>query len=132
LVWRPGIAAAWHGRKAYIERRHALGLKAPGGRPPKRMDRAMAKAVKVLENAMELVPEIARPWNDQDDAERLQTLSRLGMDRARQVLSEPFTPGADLKRDRMMIEAAQGFVRLAVRVDEARYHRQREGDLAGC
>ena len=90
----------------------------------------MAKAVKVLDKAIELVPEVARPWNDQDDAERLQTLSRLGMDRARQVLSEPFTPGADLKRDRMMIEAAQGFIRQVVRVDEARYRRQQEGDFS--
>src|SRR5947209_1198857 len=31
--WRPNVAAMVAGRQRYIERRHAWGLKAPGGRP---------------------------------------------------------------------------------------------------
>lgn len=33
LVWRPGLEAAWKARRAYVERRHAMGLRVPGGRP---------------------------------------------------------------------------------------------------
>src|SRR5947209_13654005 len=34
INWRPSVAAMMAGRERYIERRHAMGLKAPGGRLP--------------------------------------------------------------------------------------------------
>jgi len=47
--WRASVAAMVAGRKRYIERRHEMGLKAPGGRLP-----SLANALRQMEQAIEI------------------------------------------------------------------------------
>src|SRR5262249_48287969 len=63
LVWRPGFAAAWKARRAYIERRHALGLKVPGGRPHKaeKVQTMAKRAIAIADAVLEQLPVINKP-----------------------------------------------------------------------
>lgn len=51
IFWRGNVEAMARGRARYIERRHAMGLKAPGGRlpGPEKMAALLAKATPRLE-----------------------------------------------------------------------------------
>jgi hypothetical protein len=53
--WRASVAAMVAGRKRYIERRHAMGLKAPGGRLP-----SAAKMMTTMDRAIEVANELLR------------------------------------------------------------------------
>src|SRR6266567_318785 len=55
--WRPSVAAMVAGRKRYIERRHALGLPAPGGRLPTlaKWCRQMEQAIVIADAAIDVI-----------------------------------------------------------------------------
>jgi hypothetical protein len=56
--WRPNVAAMVAGRKRYIERRHAMGLRAPGGRLPSR-----ATMMTAMDRAIEIYDELLRRFD---------------------------------------------------------------------
>jgi hypothetical protein len=128
LNCRPGLVAMWRGRKAYIARRHALGLKAPGGRPRKLSAdgrRALvAKALDVIEADLAALPAVDKPWEAMSPAEKLRDLTVLGLDKTRAILLRDIDysdPALALKRERLVTDTALGLLARQIRVDEARY-----------
>src|SRR5215831_500562 len=59
---RRTVDALWHGRKRYIARRHALGLKAPGGRPSGRWwKRPVDERERTLRRMADLIEKLPAP-----------------------------------------------------------------------
>jgi len=64
--WRASVGAMVAGRKRYIERRHAMGLKAPGGRLP-----SVATIKARMERAIEMYNELLRKLDDPETRDRI-------------------------------------------------------------
>jgi hypothetical protein len=112
------------GRRAYIERRHALGLKAPGGRKSGRWWRKpvdeQERALRMIDDKLDTLPAPPdRPLEEWTVAEILGDNARLALLRQREILVNPITPEMDLKERRFIGETAAQAAKLAVRVQEA-------------
>jgi hypothetical protein len=75
-------AAMWWGRKRYFERRHAWGLKAPGGRPPRipgwlRREVVEEAGKEIAGRNLETILTADPPFEEMSDAEELAYLERL-------------------------------------------------------
>src|SRR5258707_767979 len=102
LVWRPAVAAMVVGRRAYIERRHSLGLKAPGGRKSGRWWRKpvdeQERTLRIIDDKLDTLPAPPdRPLEAWALAEILGDNARLALLRQREILVNPITPEMDLK-----------------------------------
>jgi hypothetical protein len=78
------VSAMWWGRKHKIERLHALGLKAPGGRPPRIPDWLRRAAVTEAEKELagidiEAILEHGSMPKKETDAEALADLDQWGV-----------------------------------------------------
>src|SRR5712672_3598916 len=107
LNYRPGVIAMWHGRKAYIARRHALGLRSPGGRPSglrwKRATDDRERALVVIEDELSKLP--ASPEGPVEQWSTPQLFNddlRLSLLRQRQVLSQDLNEVSDPKERRLI------------------------------
>ena len=124
LNCRPGLVAMWRGRKAYIARRQALGLKAPGGRPSgarwKRAKDDRERALVVIENELSKLP--APPEGPVEQWSTPQLFNddlRLSLLRQHQVLSQDMKEVSDPKERRLIIDCSGQVMRAAVRLREA-------------
>jgi hypothetical protein len=141
--WRPAVAAMVAGRRAYIERRHSLGLKAPGGRKSGRWWRRPVsdadKALKLIDDQLDhLAPGPAdRPVETWTDAELLGDFGRQGLLKARAIVMQPVKlkqhvddelSATDIRLQRVIGELGLAGGRLAVRAQEAAWRaRQPDG-----
>jgi hypothetical protein len=112
------------GRRAYIERRHSLGLKAPGGRKSGRWWRKpvdeQERALRMIDDKLDALPAPPdRPLEEWTVAEILGDNARLALLRQREILVNPITPEMDLKERRFIGETAAQAAKLAVRVQES-------------
>src|SRR5437868_1436427 len=128
LNCRPGLVAMWRGRKAYIARRQALGLKAPGGRPRKLSADGrrtlVAKAIAKIEADLAALPAVDKPWGEMSPAEKLRELTALGLDKTREILLREVDysdPALALKHERLVTDTSLGLLARQIRVDEAQY-----------
>jgi hypothetical protein len=112
------------GRKRYIERRHAAGLRAAGGRKSGRWWRKpvdeQERALRMIDDKLDTLPAPPdRPLEEWTVAEILGDNARLALLRQREILVNPITPEMDLKERRFIGETAAQAAKLAVRVQEA-------------
>ena len=74
----------WWGRKRKVERLHAFGLKAPGGRPPRIPEWLRRAAIEEAEKELagldlETIRTAESPIDDMNEAEQLADLDRYGV-----------------------------------------------------
>ncbi len=132
------VAAMWWGRKRKIERLHALGLRAPGGRP-----RKLRRALSLVDQAKErlrmasqeirahLPTEVeAMPSSELTAPQRLRKAALLGLDRLTEILEVPVSEHMDMKRQRLAGDMALGVCKLFMRAAEAEF-RARKDDTVG-
>ena len=135
--WRSSIAAACAGRKAYIARLHAVGLRAPGGRPRKLSHEQrgilVAKAVAKIDGEIAGLPAVAKPWEEMTPGEQLQELTVLGMTRLKAILLRPIdydNPLSASKQERLQSDIGLGLMSRLIRVDDNRLRDKRETGFA--
>ncbi len=121
------VSAMWWGRKHKIERLHALGLKAPGGRPPRIPDwlrrAVLTEAEKELAGLdLETVLTAEPALEDMTEGEQLADLDQYGLAMLIQVLRPRF---GSKNRSRTAIGIAWNLA-------ETRYARVERGDKQRC
>ena len=140
LVWRPGLAAAWKARRAYIERRHVLGLRVPGGRPRKfEKVQTMAEQAKreLVARAVELEARLpadvmTRPVESLAPAEALGRAALSGIHQLIRIIEEPLQMGLEpeaLKQRRLIGDMSLGAGKLYMRAAEGEFQQRRPGAL---
>jgi hypothetical protein len=128
------------GRRAYIERRHALGLKAPGGRKSGRWWRKpvseQERVARMIDDQLDHLPPAptdtaVEQWTD---AELLSDFGRQGLLKARAIVMQPVKlkehPDDELTLTDIRLQKVQGELglgagRLAVRAQESAYRAQK-------
>lgn len=120
--WK-GLALARGGRRRWVERLHALGLKAPGGRVPgrKKVDAMVERAVAVVDQLLEHLPamgEDLRSDAEKSSGELLTEGMRAGLIVGRDIVRS-YDPNADIKERRLVAETAGWIAKLGVRIAEA-------------
>jgi hypothetical protein len=137
LVWRPGLEAAWPARRAYIERRHALGLKALGGRPSgqwwRKSEIEREGTLRMVEDTIAGLPAgpVDKPIEEWTPAELLSDTARLGLVRVREIVSKPISDDMDPQERRLIAEVGLGAARLLARVQEAAMRNADSEDWRG-
>lgn len=142
LVWRPGLEAAWQGRKRYIEQRHALGLKSAGGRPSKRWlkrwagerERVLAMADDLIEVLEDQRPPADKPLEQWTIAELLTDGARLGLIADRTVAGWELVEECDatrIKHNRLITDAGSRLYKTLARVQEASMRKADSEDWRG-
>jgi hypothetical protein len=115
------------GRKRYLERRHACGLKAPGGRPPRIPDWLRRAVIEEAEKElagidMEALLSGEPLINEPSDGERLAALERYGVVL---LIDELRLSVGTRNRNRAA-------TRLAWKLADLRYERVERGDRQRC
>jgi hypothetical protein len=142
LVWRPGLEAAWRGRRAYIARRHALGLKAPGGRPSGRWwRRPVDERERTLRRMADLIEKLpappAKPIAEWSLPELLTDTARMGLIQLHGIISQPLKlkqcsddqlDPDELKLQRLVGELGLGADKLLARVQDSDLRQQQHED----
>lgn len=121
--WGPCVAAMVPARRRWVERLHALGLRAPGGRVPgrKKVDAMVERAVAVVDELLEHLPamgEDLRSDAEKSSGELLTEGMRAGLIVGRDIVRS-YDPNADIKERRLVAETAGWIAKLGVRIAEA-------------
>src|SRR5215471_14842465 len=139
--WRANVNAMWWGRKRYIERRHAQGLKAPGGRPSGRWwKRPADERERILREMADTIDKLpappAKPIEQWSLPELLNDTARRGLIQLHGIISQPLKlkqapddrlDPEELKLQRLVGELGLGADKLLARVQESElYHEQRQ------
>ena len=129
---RPGLVAMWAGRRAWIQRLHSAGLRAPGGRLSGRRWRRVVddqeQALRMIDDELETLPAapLDKPLAQWTPAELLADSIRLALTRQREVLSQILSDITDPKERRLILDTAGTVVRAGVRVQQAALREKRE------
>src|SRR5215471_11103280 len=135
------VEAMRRGRKRKIERLHALGLKAPGGRPSGRWwKRPVDERERTLRRMADLIEKLpappAKPIGEWSLPELLTDTARMGLVQLHAIISQPLKlkqspeerlDPEELKLQRLVGELGLGADKLLARVQESElYHEQRQ------
>src|SRR5262245_7213296 len=153
--WPPALPNAWWsqlwgwrsvgvatGLGGYIERRHALGLKAPGGRPSGRWwKRPANERERTLRRMADLIDKLPAPPKKPIEhwtlPERLTDTARMGLVQLHGIISQPLQlkqapddrlDPSELKLQRLVGELALGADRLLARVQDSDLRQQQHDD----
>ena len=132
----------WWGRKRYIERRHARGLKAPGGRPSGRWwKRPADERERILREMADTIDKLpappAKPIEQWSLPELLNDTARRGLIQLHGIISQPLklklSPDdrldpEELKLQRLVGELGLGADKLLARVQESELHHEQRQD----
>lgn len=131
--WRPNVAAMVNGRKKYIEHCHALGLKAPGGRPRKlgkvatMVERAKTALIEQSAELRAAMPSdvMLRAVETLTPAEALGRSALSGLYQLIRIVEQPIDL-ADLKQQRLIADIALGTTKLFARAAEGEFRARRD------
>ena len=126
------VRAMWWGRKRRIERLHAMGLKAPGGRPPRIPDWLRRAVVAETEKELagldlEAILTAELPFEEMSDAVKLAGLDQFFVT----VLADILRPTvSDKNRNRSAISCAWRASQIRqLRMERREKHRSRLDEL---
>jgi hypothetical protein len=129
------VAAMMEGRKRYIERRQAFGLKAPGGRPRK-IGRVRCIAAEAAERLAIVVAELGQKIVEHRASEALPSAASVlneaayqGASRLLEICSMPIDMEQP-KVARLIGDMSAAVLRLDMRVVEGEYRARRDGAMA--
>jgi len=136
--WRANVTAMWWGRKRYIERLHAQGLKAPGGRPSGRWwKRPADERERILREMADTIDKLpappAKPIEQWSLPELLNDTARRGLIQLHGIISQPLklkqSPDDrldpdELRLQRLVGELGLGADKLLARVQETDLREQ--------